>query len=65
MITLTRTSEPEANSYPFTIDRDGELSLCLTRTEAISRLTMFEVDNAEKLVDQAAVYAVILIHSHG
>jgi hypothetical protein len=65
MITLTRTSEPEAKSYLFMIDRDGEVSLRLTRTEAIARLTMLEVKDAERLVDQAAVYGVTLIHSHG
>ena len=38
MITLTRISEPAAKSYLFTIDRNGELSLRLTRFEAIARL---------------------------
>ena len=65
MITLTRTSEPDAKSYLFTIDRDGEGSLRLTRTEAIARLTLFEVEDAERLVDQAAAYGVIIIHKHG
>jgi hypothetical protein len=65
MITLTRTSEPEAKSYLFTIDRDGETSLRLTRTEAIARLTMFEVEGAERLVDQATFYGVVIIHEHG
>jgi len=64
MITLTRTSEPEAKSYLFTIDRDGEESLRLTRTEAIARLTLFEVEDAERLVDQAAAYGVLIIHEH-
>jgi hypothetical protein len=65
MITLTRTSEPEAKSYLFTIDRDGEASLRLTRPEAIARLTLLEVENADKLVDQATAYGVIIIHEHG
>jgi hypothetical protein len=64
MITLTRTSEPEAKSYLFTIDRDGEMSLRLTRTEAIARLTKYEVEGAEKLVDQATVYGGVIIHEH-
>ena len=64
MITLTRTSEPEAKSYLFTIDRDGKVSLRLTRTEAIARLTLFEVEDAERLVDQAVAYGVIIIHEH-
>ena len=65
MITLTRTSEPEAKSYLFTIDRDGETSLRLTRTEAIARLTIFEVEGAERLVDQATFYGVVIVHEHG
>ena len=65
MITLTRTSKPDAKSYLFSIERDGEISLRLTRTEAIARLTMFEVEDAEQLVDQAAHYGVIVIHLHG
>jgi len=65
VITLTRTSEPEAKSYLFTIDRDGETSLRLTRSEAIARLTMFDVEGAEGLVDQATFYGVIVIHEHG
>ena len=64
MITVTRTSEPEAKSYLFTIDRVGEVSLRLTRPEAIARLTLFEVEDAERLVDQAAAYGVIIIHEH-
>jgi hypothetical protein len=65
MITLTRTSEPEAKSYLFTIDRDGEVSLRLTRTEAIARLSMLDVEGAERLVDQATFYGLIIIHEHG
>jgi hypothetical protein len=65
MITLTRTSEPEAKSYLFTIDRDGETSLRLTRSETIGRLILFEVDNPERLVEQAAAYGQIVIHEHG
>jgi hypothetical protein len=65
MITLTRTSEPETDFNHFTIDRDGETSLRLTRTEAIARLTQFEVENAAGLVDQAAADGVIIIHEHG
>lgn len=65
MITLTRTSESEAKSYLFTIDRDGEISLRLTRPEAIARLTMLDVQDAERLVDQATFYGVIVIHEHG
>jgi hypothetical protein len=57
MITLTRTSKPEAKSYLFSIERDGEMSLSLTRMEAIARLTMFEVEDARQLADQAAVSA--------
>jgi hypothetical protein len=64
-MTLTRTSEPEAKSNLFTIDRDGEVSLRLTRPEAIARLTMFEVDGADRLVDQATFYGVVIIHEHG
>ena len=62
MITLTRTSEPEAKSYLFTIDRDGEVCLRLTRSEAIARLTLFEVEGGERLVDQAAAYGAVIIH---
>ena len=65
MITLTRTSEPEADFNLFTIDRDGETSFSLTRTEAIARLTQFEVEDAAGLVDQATAYGVIIIHEHG
>ena len=65
MITLTRTSKPEAKPYLFSIERDGETSVSLTRTEAIARLTMFEVEGAQQLVDQAADYGVIIIHVHG
>ena len=65
MITLTRTSKPEAKPYLFSIERDGEISVSLTRTEAIARLTMFEVEGAERLVDQAADYGAIIIHVHG
>ena len=65
MITVTRTSKPEAKSYLFRIERDGQTSLRLTRAETIARLTMFEVDDAEKLVDDAAVYGSIVIHEHG
>ena len=65
MITLTRVSEPESKSYLFTIDRDGEVSLRLTRAGAIARLTMLDVEGAERLVDQAARYGVIIIHVHG
>jgi hypothetical protein len=66
MITLTCTSEPEAELYLFSIERDGEVSPRLTRTEeAIARLTMYEAENAERLVDQAAHYRVIAIHEHG
>jgi hypothetical protein len=65
MITLTRTSDLEAKSSLFAIDRDGETSLRLTRTEAITRLTKFEVEGAEQLVDQAALYGIIIIHEHG
>ena len=65
MITLTRTSKPEAKPYLFSIERDGEISVSLTRAEAIARLTMFEVEGAQQLVDQAADYGVIIIHVHG
>jgi hypothetical protein len=65
MITVTRTSEPEAKSFLFTIERDGQTSLRLTRAEAIARLTLFEVDDAVRLVDQAAVYGHVIIHEHG
>ena len=65
MITLTRTSEPDAKSYLFMIDRDGEMLLRLTRFEAIARLRSFKVEGAERLVDQAAAYGVIIIHEHG
>jgi hypothetical protein len=65
MITVTRTSEPEAKSYLFTIERDGETSLRLTRTEAIARLTMFDVEGAERLVDQATFYGAVIVHEHG
>ena len=65
MITVTRTSEPEAKSYLFTIVRDGETSLRLTRTEAIARLSMFDVERAERLVDQATFYGVVIVHEHG
>jgi len=65
MITLTRTREPEAKSFLFTIERDGETSLRLTRAEAIARLTMFDVDDAERLVEDAAVYGRTVIHEHG
>ena len=65
MITLTRTSEPEADFSPFTIDRDGQITPRLTRTEAIARLSMFDVEGAERLVDQATFYGVVVIHEHG
>jgi hypothetical protein len=65
MITLTRISEPEADFSLFTIDRDGETSLRLTRSETIGRLILFEVDNPERLVEQAAAYGQIVIHEHG
>jgi hypothetical protein len=65
MITLTRTSEPEADFTLFTIERDGQTSLRLTRSETIARLTMFEVDDAERLVEQAAVDGRVIIHEHG
>jgi len=65
MITLTRISEPEAKYYLFTIDRDGETSLRLTRSEAIARLSRFEVEEPERFVEQAAIYGVIVIHEHG
>jgi hypothetical protein len=65
MITLTRTNEPEADFNLFTIDRDGETSLRLTRTEAIARLMQFEVEDAAGLVDQATAHGVIIIHAHG
>ena len=39
--------------------------MSLSRTEAIARLTMFEVEGARQLVDQAADYGVIIIHVHG
>jgi hypothetical protein len=65
MITLTRTSKPEAKPYLFSIERDGETSVSLTRAEAIARLTMFDVEDAQQLVDQAADYGVIIIHVHG
>jgi hypothetical protein len=65
MITLICTSEPEAESYLFSIERDDEMWLRLTRAEAIAQLTMYEVENAERLVDQAAHYRVIAIHAHG
>jgi hypothetical protein len=64
MITLTRSSEPDAKPYLFTIDRDGELSLRLTRTEAISILSLFDVESPEPLVEQAAFYGEIIIHEH-
>ena len=65
MITVTRTSESKAKSFLFTIERDGQTSLGLTRAEAIARLTLFEVDDAARLVDQAAVYGRVIIHEHG
>ena len=65
MITLTCTSEPAAESYLFSIERDDEIWLRLTRAEAIAQLTMYEVENAERLVDQAVHYRVIAIHAHG
>jgi len=65
MITLTRTSEPDVDFFLFTIERDGQTSLRLTRAETIARLTLFEVDDAVRLVDQAAVYDRIIIHEHG
>ena len=64
MITLTRTSEPDAKSYLFRIERNGETSLRLTRTEAIARLSRLGVQRAERLVDQAGVYGVVIIHVH-
>ena len=65
MITLTRTSKPEAKPYLFSIKRDGETSVSLSRTEAIARLPMFEVEVAQQLVDQVADYGMIIIHVHG
>jgi hypothetical protein len=65
MITVTRVSEPEAKSYFFMVDRDGQKSARLTRTETIARLAMFDVEGADRLVDQAAAYGVIVIHEHG
>ena len=65
MITLTRISAPEADFFLFTIERDGETSLRLTRAEAIARLAMLEVDDVERLVEDAAVYGRIVIHEHG
>ena len=65
MITLTRISEPEAAAYLFTIGRDGEVSLRLTRPEAVARLTKLDVEGAERLVDQVLFYGVIVIHEHG
>ena len=65
MITLTRISEPEATSFLFTIDRDGEVALRLTRPEAVARLTKLGVEGADRLVDQATYYGVIAIHVHG
>ena len=65
LITLTRTNKPEAKPYLFSIERDGETSVSLSRTEAIARLTTFEVEGAQQLMDQAADYGVIIIHVHG
>jgi hypothetical protein len=65
MITVTRVSEPEAKSHFFMIDRDGQKSPRLTRTETIARLAMFDVEGPDRLVDQAARYGAIIIHEHG
>jgi hypothetical protein len=65
MITVTRTSGPDADFSLFTLDRDGEASIGLTRYEAIARLTFLEVEDAAKLVDDAILYGCIVIHEHG
>ena len=65
MITLTLVSEPKADFSLFTLDRDGDVSLRLTRSETIARLTLFEVDDAERLVEDAAIHGRIVIHEHG
>ena len=65
MITVTRVSEPEADFSLFTLDRDGEISFRLTRSETIARLTLFEADDAERLVKDATIYGRIVIHEHG
>ena len=65
MITVTRVSEPEADFALFALDRDGEVSLRLTLSEAIARLTLFEVEDAARLIEDAAAYGHIIIHEHG
>jgi hypothetical protein len=65
MITLTRVSEPEADFSLFTIQRDGETSLQLTRFEAIARLILLEVEDAARLVADATADGRIVIHKHG
>ena len=65
MITVTLVSEPGADFSLFTLDRDGEVTLRLTRSETIARLTLLEVEDAGRLVEDAAIHGRIVIHEHG